>query len=68
MLFAVLLIAPVMDEIIGGFQFRAMCIPENLLIYDEKKVRGKTVTTKSPSTETVYKILPIWILTRKWFV
>jgi len=33
-IFILLFVAPVADEIIGGFQFRAMCTPENLLIYN----------------------------------
>ena len=42
----VVFIAPVLDEIVGGFQFRALCTPENMLIYDAEKVRGKTVEYK----------------------
>ena len=45
-LFVLVLIAPVADDVIGGFQFRAMCTPENMLIYDEEKVRGKSLQYK----------------------
>lgn len=51
---------PVLDEIIGGFQFRALCTPENMLIYDAEKVKGKTVQYKSmPSYSITGKMLPI---------
>ena len=47
LLFILLLVMPFMDEIIGGFQFRALCKTEAVAIYDEAKVRGKTVHLKS---------------------
>ena len=34
-------VAPIMDEIIGGFQFRALCKPEDMLVYDADKIRNK---------------------------
>ncbi len=36
-------IAPVTDEIIGGFQFRELCKSSSKIIYDEKTARNKTV-------------------------
>lgn len=65
-LFVLVFIAPVADEIIGGFQFRAMCTPDNLLSYDPEKVKEKTVETNESSTVTLNKIIPIHELTRKW--
>lgn len=47
LLFMLLLVMPFMDEIIGGFQFRALCKTEAVATYDEAKVRGKTVHNKS---------------------
>lgn len=47
LLFVFLLVMPFMDEIIGGFQFRALCKAEAVAAYDEAKVRGKTVKYKS---------------------
>ncbi len=66
-IFILLFIAPVADEIIGGFQFRAMCTPENLLVYDAEKVKGKTLETNEATTRTINKIIPIRELTREWF-
>tara|TARA_R110002111_G_scaffold74962_1_gene119071 strand:+ start:83 stop:436 length:354 start_codon:yes stop_codon:yes gene_type:complete len=49
-----------MDEIIGGFQFRALCTPENMLIYDAEKVRNKTLLYSPISREKIKnKILAI---------
>jgi hypothetical protein len=47
LLFVLLLVMPFADEIIGGFQFRALCKAEAVATYDEAKVRGKTVHLKS---------------------
>lgn len=47
LLFVLLLVMPFMDEIIGGFQFRALCKSYAVATYDEAKVRGKTVHEKS---------------------
>jgi len=47
LLFILLLVMPFMDEIIGGFQFRALCKAEAVAIYDEAKVRGKMVHNQS---------------------
>jgi hypothetical protein len=66
LLFAFMFVAPVADEIVGGFQFRAMCTPESLLIYEPEKLRGKTVETKESTTRTINKIIPIKELTREW--
>jgi hypothetical protein len=41
--FALLLALPVADEIIGGFQLRALCREGAEPKYDEAKVRGRTV-------------------------
>lgn len=65
-LFVLLFIAPVADEIAGGFQFRALCTPENMLVYDESKVRNKKVVTKESIVKTINKIIPIRELTREW--
>ena len=66
LLFALLLVMPFMDEIVGGFQFRALCKAEAVATYDEDKVRGKTVKYKSGEvTHYTNTILPtykqVWI-------
>jgi len=66
MVFILVFIAPVMDEIIGGFQFRALCTPENLLVYESEKVRGKAVVPRDIPMETLNKIIPIVITTGAW--
>lgn len=44
LVFVFLLILPVMDEIIGGFQFRALCETKGEISkIDEEKARGKNV-------------------------
>lgn len=43
LVFTLLLVMPFMDEIIGGFQFRALCEAETQLKYDEAKLSNKTV-------------------------
>ncbi len=49
-----------MDEIIGGFQFRALCKPENMLIYDAEKVRNKTLLYSPLSIKKIKNtIIPI---------
>ena len=65
-LFVLIFISPVADEIIGGFQFRAMCTPENLLVYDPAKVRGKSVVHRDVPLYTINKIIPIVVSTGQW--
>jgi hypothetical protein len=38
-----LLVAPVADEVVGGFQFRTMCERDAVLKIDAVKVRGRTL-------------------------
>lgn len=60
LLFALLLVLPFADEIIGGFQFRALCKAEAVAIYDKEKVYGKTVHLKSAEVIRFTKtILPM---------
>jgi len=59
-LFVLIFIAPVADDIIGGFQFRALCKQGAKLIYDVEKVRGKTVLWSGmPRTKIKNTIIPI---------
>lgn len=39
----VLLVLPVMDEVIGGFQFRALCRENAVFKVDAEKIKGKTI-------------------------
>ena len=66
LIFVLLFIAPVADDIIGGFQFRALCKPENLLVYAEEKLRGKSVKPRSVPPHTINKILTIFVSTGQW--
>jgi hypothetical protein len=60
-MFIILLSAPVIDEIIGGFQFRALCQQGTKLVYEEKKVRGKTLIWSGTPKELVEgTIIPIY--------
>ena len=43
LLFVLLLVMPFMDEIIGGFQFRALCKAETHIEYDKNKLVNMTV-------------------------
>ncbi len=42
-LFLVVITAPLADEIIGGFQFRALCETETQIKYDKNKLTNKDV-------------------------
>lgn len=42
-----LFVLPVADEIVGGFQFRALCSHGAILVIDEKSMQGKTVVYKN---------------------
>lgn len=67
LLFTLLLVMPFMDEIIGGFQFRALCKSEAVATYDESKVRGKTVHLKNLSrTNLTGTVLPVYKRTLKY--
>jgi hypothetical protein len=53
-LFTVLLTLPVTDEIVGGFQLRALCDKNAVLKIDAEKAKGKTVRVViQPSNEVV---------------
>lgn len=38
-------LAPVADDIAGGFQFRALCRSDGILIFDEGSLRGMTLVS-----------------------
>ena len=46
-----LLVLPVADEIIGGFQFRALCRENAVLRIDAEKIKGKTIRVIPEPTE-----------------
>jgi len=57
---AVLIPLPVADEIIGGFQFRALCDEEAVIIYNKEKAYGKTVHLKKVDRFDLPKtVLPV---------
>jgi hypothetical protein len=55
--FIILLSAPVMDEIIGGFQFRALCAEQNIVIYDEDKLKNNVLIVSPVSSVTTDEYL-----------
>lgn len=67
MLFVLFFLAPVADDIAGGFEFRALCSAKSMLIFDEQKIRGKTLVW-SGETKTVITgtILPINEYRARW--
>lgn len=66
-LFILIFIAPVLDEIIGGFQFRAMCTPENMLVYEPEKIMGRTIRPKdTPNYSIDNKIIPMRVTHSQW--
>jgi hypothetical protein len=52
----VMFILPVADEIIGGFQFRALCSEHAVLKIDAQKIKGRTVRTVSEPENGTYTI------------
>ncbi len=51
---ALLLVLPLADEIIGGFQFRALCKENAVLKVDAEKIKGKTIRVViNPSNKDV---------------
>jgi hypothetical protein len=63
--FLLVLISPVLDEIIGGFQFRSLCSKNAVLVVDEEKARGKSVIyQKVKDRELKGYLIPI--LERYW--
>jgi len=64
--FVLVFLTPVADEIIGGFQFRALCTPENMLIYDAKKIKGRSVQYKAMPSYNIDKIINITVVHSQW--
>tara|TARA_R110001592_G_scaffold268897_2_gene535203 strand:- start:1550 stop:2062 length:513 start_codon:yes stop_codon:yes gene_type:complete len=52
-------LAPVADDIAGGFQFRALCHSKDVLIYDAENAEGRTVQLKDSADRRLNKIIPI---------
>ena len=53
-LFVVLMVLPVADELVGGFQFRALCREKAVLKIDAEKIKGKTIRlVTDPSNKDV---------------
>ena len=66
-LFILVFIAPVADDIIGGFQFRAMCSEGGVPIYVKEEVQGKTIKYQSSGWEYLNNtIIPIREITINW--
>lgn len=61
----VIAVLPLADEIIGGFQFRALCRENTVLKIDAEKIKGKTIYMVSDSSSNNLQISAIPIhLTR----
>lgn len=58
-LVALVFIAPVSDDIIGGVQFRSLCHDNAVVSVDEKKAKGKSVFFDSQHTDLKNYILKI---------
>lgn len=58
-LLVLIFIAPVADDIIGGFQFRALCRESAVITIDEEKARGKSVLGDSKNIALTSYMLPI---------
>ena len=58
--FVLLCIAPVADEVVGGFEFRSLCKKGNSFIYDPHKLGGRTgLWDSEPRKEIKNTLLPI---------
>ena len=66
LIFVFIFILPIVDDIICEFQFRSMCTPENLLIYEPEKLRGKSVISRDVPLQTINKIVPVRVSTGQW--
>lgn len=49
----IIFIAPVTDEIIGGFQFRELCKSNSKIVYDEKTARNKTAVYQKATDKKI---------------
>lgn len=58
-LFVFVFCAPVIDEIIGGFQFRYLCYKDSMPFVNEEKARGKTLVEDSSNIELEKYFIPI---------
>jgi hypothetical protein len=56
---------PVADDIIGGFQFRALCKEKAVLTVDEQNIRGKTIVYQRVRDQYLNMYI-IPILERNW--
>ncbi len=65
-IFALLFSAPVADEIIGGFQFRALCREGTKIVFDADKAKDKTVQLKNVPDRIIDKVIPIREMTWDW--
>jgi len=54
------------DEIIDQYQIKEMCKPENLLIYDPEKIRGKTVVYQRVETQPLTVSVNSYISITQW--
>lgn len=52
-LVALIFIAPVADDIVGGVQFRSLCGEGAVIKVDENKAKGKTVYLEDVTTEMI---------------
>lgn len=65
--YTLVFISPVADEVIGKEQMEFLyCNTENMLIYDEDKVRGKSLQYKFVPRKKINKILVIKEISSEW--
>ncbi|RCS56715.1 hypothetical protein [Parvibium lacunae] len=74
LLFVMLMILPVGDEIIGGMQFRALCEANEFIDVDIEKIRGKTIVLGGETNmglpgmidRSIASVIPIIESTSTW--
>lgn len=54
--FILILIFPIVDEVVGWFQFNTLCTTENTLLYDKDKVYGKSVVRRDTPLSTGWPV------------
>ena len=66
LIFIVIFVVPVADEIVARFQFKQLCQPENILVYDENKLKNKNVKLVLNRKNKLNKAVLITEYIKKW--
>lgn len=57
-LFVMIFLLPLLDEIVGGVQFRSLCNSNEILV-NQEMLKGKTVQLKRPANRILKRVIPI---------